>query len=64
MEYILGDVKNDDHGGILQIYFTIDGTKDWVSVCYNAGITGSVAHVACRQLGYVGAVRNYSTSQK
>ena len=52
---------------ILQIYFTTNTTTrfmDWVSVCYKPGITESVANVACRQRGYVGAIRFSPANRK
>ena len=64
-QYILGDVRIDNN--ILQIYYTINEsteTKDWVTVCFEAGNANAVANVACRQLGKVGAIRFGPASQK
>lgn len=47
-EYILGDVNNS---GSLRIYSNV---YQWTSVCHD-GINLPVAHVICRQLGYVRA---------
>ena len=65
-QFILGDVTIDGDG-ILQIYFTTNkstGTMELVTVCYKAGTIESVANVACRQRGYVGAIRFGPASQK
>ena len=62
-ELILGDV-NFDHDKILQIYFTTNGTKDWVSVCYTAETIEPIAHVACRQSGFVGAMTFSSANHR
>ena len=60
-------MKIDDHDGTLQIYFTTNkstGTMDWVSIFYRVETVEAIANVACRQLGFVGAIRFGPASQK
>ena len=49
--------------GIVQVYYSSNGSSEWVNVCSGSTSTQANAGVICHQLGFTGAA-SYSTSGK